>query len=92
LNPSIWLLVFAGAVLIAYLLLQRSRSVPQDDSPRQESPARLAALVGVRRAWGEGDASLLKRATALCRWPYSAVPPEVAWWARWLTRVRAPRP
>jgi len=92
LNSSIWLLVFAGAVLVVYLLLQRSRTAAPDDSPPRESPARLAALVGVRRAWGEGDASLQKRATALCRWPYSAVPPEVAWWARWLNRVRSPRP
>jgi hypothetical protein len=86
-NISIWLPAIAGAALLVYLLLQRTRPASQIDSG-----ARLASLVGIRRAWGEGDASLRRRATALGRWPYSTVDPEVAWWARWLKSLWTRRP
>ncbi|GAC1535409.1 MAG: hypothetical protein NVS2B9_00620 [Myxococcales bacterium] len=79
---SIWLPVLANAALLLFLLLQRTRAGSHD------SGARLAALAGVRRAWGEGDASLRRRAAALSRWPYSTVAPEVAWWARLLNKLR----
>jgi hypothetical protein len=84
LNISVWLPALAGAVLILYLLLQRARPASQ--------AARLAALAGARRALGEGDESLRRRANALSRWPYSTVAPEVAWWARLLNSFRTRRP
>jgi hypothetical protein len=87
LNISIWLPALAGAVLLLFLLLQRARPASQDNSA-----ARLAVLVGVRRAWGEGDASLRRRATAQSRWPYSTVAPKVAWWARLLNSLWTSRP
>jgi hypothetical protein len=86
-NISFWLPALAGAVLLLYLLLQKARPASQDDSA-----ARLAVLVGVHRALGEGDVSLRRRAAARSRWPYATVAPEVAWWARWLNSLRTPRP
>ena len=69
--------------LIIYLLFRRT-SATEDDSAK-----RLALLVGARRAWGESDASLRRRAIALSRWPFAKEPPDLAWWARvwkWIWR------
>lgn len=85
-NIPIWLPALAGAVLVIYLLLRRTRFLSPDDSGK-----RLALLSGVRRVLGEGDASLRRRALALGRWPYSTVEPEVAWWARLLGGLRFSR-
>jgi hypothetical protein len=86
-NIAFWLPALAGVALLLFVLLQRVRPAGQDDSAR-----RLAALVGVRRALGEGDASLRRRASALSRWPYAVVAPQVAWWARWLQSFRTSGP
>jgi hypothetical protein len=81
LNITMWLSALACASLIIYLLLQRT-SAAED-----KSAERLAVLVGVRRAWGESDASLRRRAVALSRWPYPQVAPDLAWWARLWKRI-----
>lgn len=78
---SIWLPALAGAGLVLYLLSQR---VPSTES---DSATRHAALVGVRRALGESDKSLQRRATARSRWPYATVAPDVAWWAQLLNKI-----
>lgn len=78
---GIWLAALACVSLIIFLILQRT-SAAQDDSAE-----RLALLVGARRAWGESDASLRRRAIALSRWPFPQGVPELAWWARLWNRV-----
>lgn len=81
LNISIWLPAIACVSLIVYILLQRT-STTADDSPR-----RLALLVGTRRAWGETDASLRRRSIALSRWPFKQEAPDLVWWARLWGRI-----
>jgi hypothetical protein len=61
-------------------------------SPRDEAVQRLALFQGVKRAWGESEASLKRRAVALARWPHTRLQPEVAWWATVLTRIRGRSP
>ena len=78
---EIWLPTLACVSLIIYLLLRRV-SATEDDSAK-----RLALLVGVRRAWGESDASLRRRAIALSRWPFTKEAPDLAWWARAWNRM-----
>ena len=80
-NITIWLPVLACVALVVYLLLQRASSTADD------SAERLALLVGARRAWGESDASLRRRAVALSRWPYKQESPDLAWWARLWARM-----
>ena len=81
LNIAIWLPAVACVSLIVYLLLQRTAT------SRDTSAERLAFLVGVRRAWGESDASLRRRSIALSRWPYTQQAPDLAWWARLWRRI-----
>lgn len=85
LDIVIWLPALACVGLIVYLLLQRTSSSSDD------SPSRLALLVGARRAFGETDASLRRRSIALSRWPYTKEAPVLAWWGRLWARVRPPR-
>ena len=80
-NSSLWLPALACVSLIIYLLLQRT-SASED-----KSAERLALLVGARRAWGESDASLRRRAIALSRWPFAKEAPDLAWWARLWGRI-----
>lgn len=80
-NDASWLPALACVSLIIYLLLQRT-SASEDKSAN-----RLALLVGARRAWGESDASLRRRAIALSRWPYTQEAPDLAWWARLWRRL-----
>jgi len=79
---NIWLPALACIVLIIYLLLQRT------SGSEDKSAERLALLVGARRAWGETDASLRRRAISLSRWPFKQEVPEFAWWARLFRRRR----
>ena len=79
---NIWLPALACIALIIYLLLQRT------SGSEDKSAERLALLVGTRRAWGETDASLRRRAISLSRWPFKQDVPEVAWWARIWRRRR----
>lgn len=79
---TIWLPALACVALIVYLLLQRT------SASKDTSVERLALLVGARRAWGETDASLRRRAISLSRWPFKPGVPEVAWWARLFRRRR----
>ena len=83
-NIAFWLPALACVSLIIYLLLQRT-SASQD-----ESPDRLALLVGARRQWGESDASLRRRSIALSRWPYTKHAPDLAWYARLWGRIWPP--
>lgn len=80
-NIAIWLPALACVSLIVFLLLQRT-SATQD-----KSAERLALMAGTRRAWGESDASLRRRAIALSRWPYAQEAPQLAWWARLWGRI-----
>jgi hypothetical protein len=81
LNMATWFPALACVSLIIYLLLHRT-SASQDGSAE-----RLALLVGARRAWGESDASLRRRAIALSRWPYTQEAPVLAWWATLWGRI-----
>jgi len=76
-----WLPPLACVSLIIYLVLQRP------SSSADTSAERLALMVGARRAWGESDASLKRRAIALSRWPFPQEAPDLAWWARLWNRV-----
>jgi hypothetical protein len=80
-----WLPALACVSLIIYLLLQRSSAAGDD------SAARLALFVGVRRLWGESDASLRRRSLALSRWPHEQEAPDFVWWARLCRRIWKPR-
>ena len=79
-NP--WLPALACLALLVFLVLHRT------SGSRDTSADRLALLVGARRAWGETDESLRRRAIALSRWPFRQEVPEVAWWARLFQRRR----
>ena len=79
---NIWLPALACIALIIYLLLQRT------SGSEDKSAERLALLVGARRAWGETDASLRRRAISLSRWPFKQEVPDVPWWARIWRRRR----
>jgi hypothetical protein len=80
----IWLPALACVLLIIYLLLQRS---PAGDN----SAERFALFVGVRRLWGESDASLRRRTIAQSRWPHQEEAPDFVWWARLWRRIWKPR-
>lgn len=82
-NPWLWIGIAAllGAAFFAALTAWSNRP------PADEAVRRLALLQGVHRAWGESEASLKRRAVAMSRWPYTRLPPEVAWWAALWARM-----
>jgi hypothetical protein len=72
---TLWFPVLACIALLAYLFLSVVRT-------HDNSADRLALLMGTRRIWGETDASLRRRATALSRWPFTPEKPQLRWWGR----------
>jgi hypothetical protein len=78
-----WLPMLAGVALLLFLLLWPSTSV------QRTSPARIALLYGIRRSWGETDASLRERSAAASRGASGEQVPRFVWWARVARRIGA---
>lgn len=76
-----WLPALGCVGLILFLAAQRT------SASADASPDRLALAAGTRRAFGESDESLRRRAIALSRWPFYQEPPAFVWWARWWRKL-----
>src|SRR5205823_7637086 len=70
-----WLPAIACAALLLFILSRRA-------TVSETSPARIALLYGIRRQWGETDASLRERSAAASRGSSGEQQPRFAWWAR----------
>ena len=73
-----WLPMFACAALLVFILTRHASSA----GAQRTSPARIARLYGIRRQWGETDASLRERSAAASRGSSGEQVPRFAWWAR----------
>ena len=78
-----WLPTLACAALLLFILSRRASS----EGAQRTSPARIALLYGIRRKWGETDASLRERSAAASRGSSGEQQPRFAWWARMARRI-----
>ncbi len=80
-----WIPTLACLALLIFLLTWRS------PAPRAQrtSPAKIALLYGIRRLWGETDASLRERSAAASRSASGKQEPRFVWWARAAPRIGA---
>src|SRR5438094_7525660 len=80
-----WLPTLACAARLLFLLFWRAPA-PQ---AQRTSPSRIALLYGIRRKWGETDASLRERSAAASRGSSGEQQAQFAWWARTARRIGA---